>query len=120
MSPDPKDETSIGGILIKMSAIKDEDLKKALEIQERSSMDVMLGALLIAGNICTREQVDMALAAQEGLRSGKSPEAAMAIADIAHYRKKKTNTLKRGLFERVKAATGDAYPAVTAKAEPNG
>ena len=112
MSLDPKDETNIGNILLKMGAIDREQLSDAVEAQERSSLDVMLGNLLVASGICTKEQIDMALAAQSGLRSGDKPSAAMAIADIATYRKKRTNGKGSRVMEKARSATGMGYPAV--------
>jgi hypothetical protein len=118
MSLDPKDETNIGNILIKMGAISEDELSDAVEMQERSSIEVMLGKLLIANEICTREQISMALAAQKGLRSGDKPEAALAIADIASYRKGRTNGKRDRVMEKARTATGDSYPAVGLSAKP--
>ena len=117
MSTNPKDDpTSIGAILLSMGTITEEELDMALEMQERSSIDRQLGNQLVVLDVCTNEQVDIALAAQMRMRKGDH-ERAVAVADIAVARKKRLCSESQRLRERgetvAKKATGSSYRAVT-------
>jgi hypothetical protein len=110
------DPTSIGAILIAMSAITPEQLVEAVEQQERSTLEHLLGKLLVADGHCTSEQLDIALAAQEAMRSKDKKRQALAVAEIATVRKRGTNGARQRLIERsasiVRKATGQGHPAV--------
>jgi len=115
--PPAEDPTSIGAILIAMSAITPDQLAEAVEQQERSSLEHLLGKLLVADGHCTPDQLDIALAAQEAMRSKNKARQAIAVAEIAKQRKQKTNGARQRIIERsasiVKKATGQAHPAIT-------
>lgn len=118
MSTDPKtDPTSLGAILVSMGTITQEELDMAVEMQERSSIERQLGNQLVVLDVCSNEQIDIALAAQEKMR--KNPhEHAVAVADIALARKKRVNGERQKLQEsgeRVirKASTGTKHHAIT-------
>ena len=113
------DPTSIGAILLKMGAITEAELKKAVDEQENLSIELLLGKLLVANGVCSLEQVEVAIAAQRDMRSGDEHKGAMAIADIASARKKVVHAERQQLIargERVarKADTG-TFPAVAMK-----
>jgi hypothetical protein len=100
MSVDPKDDpTSLGAILVSMGTITDEDLSEAVEMLQRSSIERQIGNQLVVLDKCSTEQVDIALAAQEKMRSGKHGQA-VAVVDIALARKKCTNEARRGLIKQ--------------------
>jgi hypothetical protein len=121
----PKDDpTSIGAILIAMSAVTPQQLEQALEEKDRASIDVLVGKIMVANGFCTIEQLEVALSAQSGLRSKKSSDRAIAAVDLAHRshdavvsmasRLRKTSA---GAVRRVSGvghqavAVGDATPA---------
>jgi hypothetical protein len=116
--PHPSDDpTSIGCILIAMLAITPEQLAQAVKEQERSTKELLLGKLLVADGNCTNEQLDLALATQEAMRSKDKRKQAIAIAEIARRRKRGTNGAQRRVLERsallLKKATGTSHPAIT-------
>jgi hypothetical protein len=115
--PPAEDPTSIGAILIAMSAVTPDQLKDAVEQQERATLEHLLGKLLVADGHCTSDQLEIALAAQEAMRSKNKSKQAIAVAEIARYRKKGTNGARQRLIERsasiVKKATGQAHQAIT-------
>jgi hypothetical protein len=100
------DETSIGCILLDMGALDEQQLAEVVDQQENASVDVMLGHLLVSSEICTREQVDVALQAQQGMRSSRTTDQALAVADIAAHRKKTTNGAGERVMIKAEAVTG--------------
>ncbi len=62
------DDFALGHWLLKVATITSRQLEEALRIQERGRQ--MLGDLLVSVNLCSREQVDKALATQSDLRKG--------------------------------------------------
>jgi len=116
----PKDDpTSVGLILIKMGVITKEDLVAAIDEQDNSSIEYLLGKLLVANGVCSKEQVEIALAAQQGMRSNEDHKKAVAIASIATARKKMMRQAGQHMIERTDALaikTGsDIYPVVVMK-----
>ena len=111
------DPTSIGAILIAMAAIQPEHLSEAMEQQERSSIDQLLGKLLVADGHCTNEQLEIALAAQEAMRGRDKKQQAIAVAEIARCRKRGTNGARRRMIERsaqlTRKITSQDHPAIT-------
>lgn len=118
--PIPSDDpTSLGCILIAMSAVTPDQLSEAVEQQRMSSIELLLGKLLVADGHCTGEQLEIALAAQEAMRSKDKRKQAMAVAEIATHRKRLANGARLRIIERsasiVKKATGQDHPAITAE-----
>jgi len=117
--PPADDPTSLGAILVAMSAVTPEQLELAVEQQERATLEHLLGKLLVADGHCTHEQLEIALAAQEAMRSRDKKRQALAVAEIAKFRKRGTNGACKRLVERsvviVKKATGPAHPVITAE-----
>jgi hypothetical protein len=115
--PAADDPTSLGCILVAMSAVTPDQLAEAVEQQERSSIEHLLGKLLVADGHCTNDQLEIALAAQEAMRSKDKRKQAMAVAEIAKHRKRGTNGARLRIIERsasiVKKATGQDHPAIT-------
>ena len=112
-----EDPTSIGCILVAMSAITPEQLQQVVEQQEQSSLEFLLGKLMVADGYCTREQLEIALAAQDAMRSRDKKKQALAITEIAMHRKRGTNGAQHRIIERsasiVRKATGQDHPAIT-------
>jgi hypothetical protein len=100
-----------------MSAITPDQLSGAVELQETSTLEHLLGKLLVAEGDCTNEQLEVALAAQEAMRCKSKTKQALAVAEIAKYRKRGNNGAQRRVIERsaslVKKATGSDHPAIT-------
>jgi hypothetical protein len=110
------DTTSLGAILVSMGVITEEELTAAVEFQWRSSMERLLGNQLVVMEVCSKEQVDEALRAQEKMRSGKYGHA-VAVADIALARKKRMQEENKRFVETtdrvVKKVTGMDHPAIS-------
>lgn len=113
----PKDDPhSIGNILKDMGLLTEGQLSTVLELQDRSSIEVMLGKLMVAEGLISNKQLDIALRAQEGLRHEDKTARALGQAEVAEascatvinvasrVRTKSSDTRRR--------ITGDAYPAV--------
>lgn len=81
MSNPTDDPTSLGHVLIEMGFMTQEDLTRAL--QERNSLEVLIGQLLVAKGIITERQLEKALEVQEGLRNKDKFKRAMAASAIA-------------------------------------
>lgn len=120
------DPTSLGCILVAMSAVTSEQLAEAVEQQQRSSIEHLLGKLLVADGHCSNEDLELALEAQRAMRSKDKKRQAMAVADIAKHRKRGMNGARQRIIARsaaiVKKATGQDYPAITTEmlAKSNG
>jgi hypothetical protein len=92
-------ETSIGTILVRMGAISEDQLQRALMYQARASIDQMLGSVMVHQGFCDPKDVDDALALQHSLR--KNPvQHAMAMADMA-MRRRETTPVRKTISERV-------------------
>lgn len=113
--PPPDDPTSLGAILVAMSAITPEQLVEAVEQQKRSTMEHLLGKILVADGKCTNDQLDLALSVQEAMRCRDKKRQALAVAEIAKCRKKGTNGARQRLIERSAAIIkkGKAHPVIT-------
>ncbi len=116
----PKDDpTSIGAILVKMGVVTEDELALAIEEQANASIEHLLGKLLVANGVCSMEQVEIALAAQQGMRSDEEHKQAVAIASIAMTRKQMVRVAGRKMISRgeeiaEKSGSG-LYPAVAMK-----
>jgi hypothetical protein len=110
------EDTSLGRLLVDMGAINEGQLNKAIETQENSTLEQLLGAILVHMEYCSKEDVDAALSAQKSLRSGKKARHAMAVADLAIHRKKVNGARDRAIAsgERfVRSASGLDFQAIT-------
>jgi hypothetical protein len=67
-----------------MGLLSEEQVRELLELQDRSSIEVMLGKLMVAEGLITNKQLDIALRAQEGLRREDDKTArALGQAEVA-------------------------------------
>lgn len=119
MSTKDADPTALGAILLIMGTVTHEQLNAALRFQEQSQTRKPLGDQLVVLEFCTVDQVMVALAAQEKMRT--DPHAhAVALVDIALARKRTVNTEQRRVqqvSERVvEKTTGTGHPAVPRRA----
>jgi hypothetical protein len=120
MSRDPNDDTqsySLGVILAKMMKVADHgEIVEVVQEQSRMSEEEVLGQILVARGVIDKDQLEVALQAQQGLRSKNKHERAMAMArlseisggkiiDFAEAVRKESAACKRG--------TGNAHPAIT-------
>jgi len=107
--------STLGEVLVKMGAITKKQLCNAVDEQEKSSLDSRLSNLLVANGTCTKEQIEIAQAARIGLSSGFKHEQAIAISDIASYRKRQVNKRREVAIDKANKITGQRYPAVAVK-----
>lgn len=110
------DTTSLGAILVSMGVITEEELTSAIEFQRRSSIEQLLGNQLVVMDVCSKEEVEQALAAQEKMR--ESPRGhAVTMCDIALARKREVQEEREKLAEKtdrvVRKVTGMDHPAIT-------
>jgi hypothetical protein len=129
MSQDPKsDPTSLGNVLLELDIITEEDLELALREQETLRGDDLLGRLLIANGACTEEEISMAMSAQESLRAKDKSKCAMAVADLAIERRRRSslvvrrnNIIEKGEQVR-RSITGEGHQVVATAmlAKPSG
>jgi hypothetical protein len=99
-----------------MGAITEDQLVEAIERQENSTLEQLLGAVLVHCGFCSKEDIDTALSAQESMRSGKKVRHAMAVADLAIYRKTTNGARDRAIASGarfVRSASGSDYQAIT-------
>jgi len=115
----PKDdETSLGRILLELEIINEDQLRKALDRQENSSLEQVLGMVLVHEGYCTKEDIDYALSAQESMRAGRHKEVRKAVAAIDFAIQRKTNNGARAhAIEKaaalVRTQSGQGFQAIT-------
>ena len=107
------DPTSIGRILLLMGVVAPDDVAEAIERQKTENPDVLLGRLLVAAGVCTREQLDIAVAAQKGLRRKSDAAKACAMADVALFVKREGHDARQRFIHKARTATSDAHPIIT-------
>ncbi len=119
MSASAKDDaTSLGNVLIEMGVISEVQLREAVERQENSSLEQLLGAVLVHQGYCSKEDVEAALSAQKSLRSGQRVKHALAVADLAIHRKTSNGARDRAIISGarfVRSASSPEYVAVTSE-----
>ena len=110
------DPTALGNILIELGLITLEQLAEAIERQENSTLEQLLGAVLVHQGYCTKEDVDTALSAQKSMRQGKKVRQALAMADLAIRRKTSNGARDRAIQSGARfarSASSASYPAVS-------
>ena len=114
------DETSsfsIGAILIKMKATTSEDIRSCLKAQQEDPESAPpLGELLVQHGLVSADQLDLALATLDGLRSYKKMIRAMAMAALAEISHEKVvklaEAIRKESRENVRRTTSGGYPVV--------
>jgi len=82
----PKDDrTSLGNILVDMGLITRDRLDEVVSEQQRATVEMLMGKLMIADGILSEEQLAQALEIQRGLRSKHKYERAMAMSEVASF-----------------------------------
>lgn len=110
------DATSLGHVLVEMGVITEAQLQEAVERQENSTLEQLLGSVLVHYGYCTKEDVDAALSAQKSLRSGKKVKHALAVVDMAIARKSSNGARDRAIASAarfVRTASGSEFQAIT-------
>lgn len=110
------DATSLGNILVEMGVLTETQLREAIERQENSTLEQLLGSVLVHFGYCSREDVEAALSAQKSMRGGKKVRHALAVADLAIHRKKVNGARDRAIASGarlVRSASGQEFVAVT-------
>lgn len=118
---DPNDDTqsySLGVILAKMMKVADHgEIVNVVEEQRRMSDEEVLGQILVARGLIDREQLEVALQAQQGLRSKNKHERAMAMARLSEVSGGKiiefAEAIRKESIACKRSQTGDAHPAIT-------
>jgi hypothetical protein len=113
-----RDDTEIGSILIAMGVCTSRQVEIAAKKYKEDALDKRLGTYLVAQGHVSRQQLDMAVNAQAGLRSKKRHRRAMAQADIAESSSVANLSLARNLRKRaaaVRSTTGQDHAAITPK-----
>lgn len=117
MSKRPEeDETSIGRILIAMGLCTPGQVARAAELQRKATTEDKIGIFLVAHGLLSMEQLELALNAQEGLRSKAKHKRALAQASIAQQSGSSIVKLVdrvRGKAAEVRRKTGTEFPAVS-------
>jgi hypothetical protein len=114
--PPQDDPSSVGQILVDMGLVTRGQLGRAVEMQERSSIEQLLGKLLVAEGHISNKQLDMALNAQAGLRSKKETDQAKAQAAIASENCSSVVLMSQALRRKsstIRRATSEGHAAVT-------
>jgi hypothetical protein len=114
------DETSIGRILIAMGLCTPGQVSRVAELQKKSSTEDQMGMFLVAHGLISMKQLELALNAQEGLRSKAKHKRALAQAEIAKQSGSSVVKLAdrvRGMATEVKRQTGTEFPAVSLEAK---
>lgn len=110
------EDTSLGRLLVEMGAISEGQLREAVERQENSTLEQLLGAVLVHMGFCSKDEVESALSAQKSMRSGKKARHAMAVADLAIHRKNVNGARDRAIASGarfVRTASGSEFQAIT-------
>lgn len=114
------DPTSLGSILVTMGMITEDQLAEIVELQERATVDQLIGRLAVAEQLITADQLEEALSAQAGLRSKSKPKRALAQAKIVELSAAvitgAATRLRARAAEVRKASTGQGYGGATASA----
>jgi hypothetical protein len=75
-----------------MGAITEKELRKTLKEQKQmDNEEQLLGRLLVENDFCREDDIAAALSAQRGMRSGRSVQQAVSVADMAIALKKSGN-----------------------------
>jgi hypothetical protein len=110
---------SLGTILVKLKIVSREAVEETARIQTGMTRDEYLGELLVARGLLEREQLELALAAQEGLRSTDRAVRALAAAKLAEISSgnvvSASRTLQREVAEFRRESNHVGWPAVGAK-----
>lgn len=113
------DTTTVGAVLLAMGLITPGQLAAIVEEQNKSSVDELIGALMVKNRMISSEQLEMALSAQSGLRSKKKHTRAMAVGEIAKQSNGRVIALASTIREKSSAArrkvTGSEFKAITSE-----
>lgn len=119
MSRAREDETasfSVGVLVTKLKLATAEEVASAVDYQRSASEGQMIGEILVARGLVTREQLGLVLELQEKLKSRNRGVRAMAAADLADMTRGKVVSLAESLRRRAaetRRATGEGHRAVT-------
>jgi len=114
----PKDDrTSIGNVLLDMGVITQDQLEHAVGVQEQSTVDELLGMILVHHNFCSRADVEAALSAQATLREKPNSKYRFALVGMDEAIKRRRNNPARlravAKAAEFRASTGSGHPAIT-------
>jgi len=96
-------DTTLGEILVVLGVISNTQRFAAMEYQQRATVPLTFGEILVGQGYCTREQVEEAARLQKGLRSDKPQEKAEAVYDVAKRSKEVLGETRRQLIATGKA-----------------
>jgi uncharacterized protein with PIN domain len=111
------DPTSLGSILVTLGMITADQLAAVIELQERATLDHLIGRLAVAEGLITADQLDEALSAQAGLRSSSRSRRALAQAKIVELSAaivtRCATMLKTRAVEIRRSRTGQGHAAIS-------
>lgn len=120
MSREPEDLTGsfiVGVLFEKLKIATREDITQAVEYQREASAEELIGEILIANGVISREQLHLVLELQQKLRSRSRTVRAMAAADIADMTRGKVisfaERMRKASEEIRRQTTGTGHPAIT-------
>lgn len=97
----PKDDpSSIGNILLRMRLVTQDQLNAITEEQHHMREDHMMGNLMVAKGWITREQLELALTAQRGMRTGGRNGQALAVAELSLAHSKNGDEQRARVLEK--------------------
>jgi hypothetical protein len=107
---------TLGDVLVRMGVLTPVQLEDALRFQREATEDTILGRILITSKMCTSDQVETAIEAQKGLRSGRLSDQALAAARVAGQRKKVMRNANLDLIHQgakaLKRVRGDEFTPI--------
>ena len=81
------DEAFLGTLLLELNIITETQLHEALDRQENTSIEQLLGSILVREGFCSVDDVILALKVQQSIRGGDSKDSkrlkALAFIDFA-------------------------------------
>jgi len=98
--------------LLALGMVTEEQLSE-VQAAKDGDPDLLLGRLLVAGEVITEDELDTALSAQAGLRSSKRTRRAQGEAQIASHRMGRVITMA----SRLACVSKAAVDGMTAKRE---
>jgi hypothetical protein len=111
------DPTSLGAILLSMGVLNEDQLDELIDMQERATLENLLGKLAIAEGLISAGQLEEALSAQEGLRSKSKHRRALAAVELSERATATVTSIAAKLKTTISAErrrrTGDRHPAIT-------
>lgn len=96
------DPTSIGCLLVTLGAVDDQQLHRAVELQQHTEPDQLLGMVMVANSMITHDQLEQAVKMQKALRGRRKDRQALAQAGIAEACMDRTTATAGRIREKIR------------------